>query len=303
MHKFWFLVILIAGVLLPMRYVQAQPEVTIDSLEIDLWPEFDRPEMLVIYRIKLSSDVRLPLTMSLYIPADAGDPYNVAVTEADGMLYNTVYTRTVQGDLAKITFTATTPDIQFEYYDPSLKKSGTDRSYVYNWHGEATVNSLSVQVQQPVGASAMQITPDLGAGIEGEGGLVYYTGLLGSVQAGDEFSISVMYQKPTGDLSSASMNVEPISTLDTRAPGRVLNDQNLLLVGTMLLVLVVVISGLWFYTSARREEPKAVEPKRLTRPAADAAEDTTPIYCSQCGRRANKGDLFCRACGTPLRRP
>ena len=42
----------------------AQEEINLDTLQVDLWPEYDKPEMLVIYRIQLSEDVQLPTTLS-----------------------------------------------------------------------------------------------------------------------------------------------------------------------------------------------------------------------------------------------
>lgn len=302
MRKFCLLGLILTALLLPMGRVQAQTAVTMDSLEIDLWPEFDRPEMLVIYRITLAPDVQLPVTMSLHIPTAAGNPFNVAVSESDGMLYNAVYTRTVEGDLAKITFTATTPNIQFEYYDPGLKKNGNDRNFAYTWNGEAAVKALTVQVQQPVGAKQVVITPDLGAGITGEGGLLYCTGMLGSVPAGNKFSLSISYQKATSELSSASMNVQPVATLDTRSPGRIFTDQSMLLTGGVVLGMVLVGGGLWLFFNQNRGNRRAGEHKRHERVVNVDADDDSPIYCFQCGRRASDGDVFCRACGARLRR-
>ncbi|MBE9473998.1 MAG: hypothetical protein IMY85_03840, partial [Chloroflexi bacterium] len=40
--------------------IQAQESPSIDTLVIDLWPEYDKPSMLVIYKAELSPEVSLP---------------------------------------------------------------------------------------------------------------------------------------------------------------------------------------------------------------------------------------------------
>lgn len=54
--------------------VRAQQGVTFESVQIDLWPEYDRPDMLVVYRFVLAADAQLPTELSLRIPAAAGTP-------------------------------------------------------------------------------------------------------------------------------------------------------------------------------------------------------------------------------------
>ncbi len=48
---------------------QAQQAISFSSVVVDLWPEFDRPEMLVIYHLTLSPSVSLPADVTLQIPA------------------------------------------------------------------------------------------------------------------------------------------------------------------------------------------------------------------------------------------
>ena len=59
--------------------IHAQDEVRLAYLQVDLWPEYDRPEMLVILRASLAADVSLPVDVTFRIPAAVGDPNAVAV--------------------------------------------------------------------------------------------------------------------------------------------------------------------------------------------------------------------------------
>ena len=72
-------------------HVQAQEEPTLESLEIALWPEFDRPEVLVIYRGQLDADVALPALVEITLPARVGQPTAVAYVDEAGNASPAVY--------------------------------------------------------------------------------------------------------------------------------------------------------------------------------------------------------------------
>ena len=300
----WVVPILLILMLLIPSVVRAQSAITLASVEVDLWPEYDRPSMLVIYRLFLSPDTQLPVTLTLRIPSNAGDPYNVAVRGADGQLYNAAFTRTVLGNWSLVTLTATAVELQFEYYDPDLVKDSATRSFAYEWQGDYAVKAMTIQVQQPAGASQMKTTPSLGNGFSGEGGLTYYNAMVGAVPAGTKFQLSLEYQKSNDTLSAPSLEVQPSTPISSSTPGRT-PAPNIILAYLLggLGVLLLVGGGIWYWragwpspaTQLRRRHPPRVE--QLAESEADDA-----VYCHQCGRRASPGDVFCRACGTKLRK-
>lgn len=64
--------------------VLAQDTPSLSNLEVALWPEFDRPEVLVIYRGLFAPETPLPLLVEIRIPARAGEPTAMAyVGEGD----------------------------------------------------------------------------------------------------------------------------------------------------------------------------------------------------------------------------
>ena len=161
----------------------AQDAITLPAAEVDLWPEYDRPDLqnfpnlnvLVIYHLTLPTDASLPYQMSVRIPASVGEPSAVASRQPDGTLFNLPYDTNVNGDWSVISFRATTPEVQIEYYDTNLSKQGDARHFEYTWNGEYAVDSLVIQVQQPKGATEMRISPSLGSGKVATDGLTYYT--------------------------------------------------------------------------------------------------------------------------------
>ncbi len=295
-------ILLLAGIILFPITAQAQGISSLDKLEVDLWPEYDRPQMLVIYRIQLASGTHLPASVSIRIPASAGDPTAVAVRSADGNLYSINYNRQVSGAWAAISFSTSTDEAQLEYYDPNLIKNGVTRSFTFTWPGDYEVKSFTVQVQQPLGASNMQINPSLGAGLLGSGGLMYFAGDLGPYPAQQQVAIHLSYTKPDDTLSVQSGKVEPSSPVNTSTPGRS-NIAPAWIFAMGAAAIALIGGGGWLYWRSSRDLPGS--PRRRNIPYRE--KPTQPIlsdqiYCHQCGKRASPGDLFCRSCGTRLRR-
>jgi zinc-ribbon domain len=301
------IVLLAVLVLLVPVSARAQSAITLLKAEVDLWPEYDRPDMLVIYHLTLPSTVSLPYEMTVRIPAAVGDPSAVAARQPDGSLFNIPFTRQVNNDWSLVTFRATTSDIQIEYYDSSLHKNGADRHFVFSWPGDYAVTSLVVQVQQPVDATDMQISPNLGGGQTGSDSLTYYTAEEGAMTVGQSFTITLDYKKSTDKLSASIVQVQSSAPLSTTTPSSRFTWTSVLpWVLGILGVLLIVGGGTWYWWSGREKSTSA--PRRLRRkPAAAEANpakgdsDGGFIYCHNCGKRANPGDRFCRTCGTALR--
>jgi hypothetical protein len=301
------IVLLAALVLLVPMAVHAQSTLTLPSAEVDLWPEYDRPDMLVIYHLTLPPSVSLPYEMTVRIPAAIGNPHALAARQPDGSLFNIPYTPQVNGDWSLIKFRATTLEVQVEYYDTGLQKNGADRHFVYNWPGDYAVNSLIVQVQQPVDTTDMRISPSLGGGqVGGTDSLTYYTAEEGAMAVGQSFTITIDYKKSTDRLSGPTVQVQSSAPLSSTTASRFTWTSLLPWALGVLGVLLIVGGGTWYWWTGRSKSTST--PRRLRRrPAAAEANpaktdsDSGFIYCHNCGKRANPGDRFCRTCGTALR--
>jgi len=306
MRRLFIIIILIVS-LFSVQPAQGQSTMTIEELEIGLWPEYDRQDVLVIFRISLAADVTLPAQMSIRIPRDAGAPYNLAMKDMDGLLYNLAYSTEVQDEWLKIIFTTPSAELQLEYYDPGLTKTDRKREFEYIWPGDYTVNNLVLVVQQPNNATAMQILPDFGSGSAGEDGLIYYSKIVGEVRAGTPLTVGFSYNKADDELSFGSQSMQPVQASGGDASGRV-NATDILpwVIGGVGLVLV--LGGfLWFMLSRNRGSAVGSTGKRRhrtsTRPLDKRSNEYPdgPVYCSQCGRKAAPADMFCRTCGNRLR--
>jgi hypothetical protein len=299
-----FLPIMFLVFLFAPAAVGAQQEVTLDELNISFWPEYDRPAMLVIYKIMLSPDVALPVELTFNIPASAGEPNAVAEKGVDGGLYNTSSSREVRGDRALIQFTATTPEVWIEYYDPSLSIVDTQRDFSYSWPGDYAVNNLIFSVQEPVSAQEFTTNPELGAPIQGTDGLAYYEAPLGSYVQGEKVDLSLSYQKNTDNLSVESLYPEPPSgPISQDSAGRAnLTDVVPWVAG--FLGLILIGGGIfWLFRVRNAGQMAPTSTKRGRRgvgePIPEIPSDNK-IYCHLCGKLAASGDVYCRSCGTRL---
>jgi hypothetical protein len=285
--------------------VNSQQAISYSAVVVDLWPEFDRPEMLVIYHLTLSPSVSLPADVTLQIPASVGEPSAVAVRQADGALFTVQYQRSVRDQWAEISLTATTPDIQLEYYDSSLTKDGDLRNFIFRWPTDISPDSFVINVQQPIGANGMTLTPALGSGVTGSDGLTYYSGEVSSFLEGAIFELTISYEKQGDELSMKDVQVQPGSPLDTNVAGQSKPVQSYLPWILGGLGAAFIVGGvLWYWQSGIRQpiRPKQRERRRASISSeTQDAEEPGQIYCHQCGKRAAAGDRFCRVCGSKLR--
>jgi hypothetical protein len=266
----------------------AQEEINLNTLQVDLWPEYDKPEMLVIYRIQLSEDVQLPTNLSFRIPVDAGEPNAVA----DGELGDTDYERRVEGSWAIITFTTSSLFAQLEYYDPGLTKEGSTRSFTYTWPGDYQVNNLQMSVQQPYDAQSLNIFPAMGSPQPGDDGLMYHSVNFGSLSEGQEFELTLEYQKASDALSISLL----ASLVQPEPQGSEASGWLPWAIGVVGVGLIGF--GVYSYTQGAQRKSGY---RRSSRVRTRSAGRKGSVYCHNCGTQSQAGDKFCRDCGVKLR--
>ncbi len=308
MRKFTlFILILFVFLYLPQA-AHAQQAISFDSIQIDLWPEYDQPAMLVIYRATLAAGTTYPATLAIRIPASAGEPNAVAVRQEGGLPVNVAYERQVLGEWATLILTTDAPGLQIEYYDPGIERNGTSRRFQYNWPGDYAVGNVILLVQQPTGAENITTFPNLGSQTQDDYGLFYYGGEIGSIAAGETFDLTVTYEKQSDVLTVNYLPVESSQPVSEETAGRV-NVGDYLPLGLGMLGGVVIMVGVyWYWSTGRKLGASRAIPRRAT-PSKQAMEpelhvnegDVQSVFCQQCGKRAEAGDKFCRACGTKLR--
>jgi hypothetical protein len=294
MRRWWWLILYLAwgGSVAP---TQAQTALQLTQLQIELWPEYDRPAMLVIYRGTLAADVPLPAAVEFEIPLRAGPPAAVAYRDTTGQLINLKYSLNPSGsgEQAVLAFETPTASFQFEYYDPEFDVSFVNRHYIFTASTPYPIQSLQLKVQLPSGASDLTTRPPLVQQLQDSRGVIYYLGERDNLAPGDPITLDLTYSKP-----------DDILTVE-QAAGKGKTALEPLLVGVVVMVLAGGVAIGWGLWSRFRPAPAARSAKSTRSPRPAAQAKSTPaqaaVYCHHCGQRAQPGDMFCRECGTKLR--
>jgi hypothetical protein len=278
-----------------------QSAVSLDRVEVALWPEYDRPGVLVIYRIAIAPSTSLPAPLSITIPTAAGVP-NAVAQLSGGSLISLPYDRVVEGDRAVIRFAASEPTVQIEYYDPSIDRADGTRSFVYEWPGDYSVGDLSFKVQEPAGVQEFATSPPAGSAAVGADGLAYHALDTGSMAQGQTARVALSYRKEGEQLTvqvappptaapPTPQQAPPSTSSANRGSGGSGSDWTTYLIAG---VLVLGLAGLALGLAARFRDRGVAE-------RSPAPRGGGKRFCTACGASLRTGDRFCGSCGRKAR--
>jgi hypothetical protein len=170
-----------------------------------------------MYRGRLTPDTPLPAQVQLPIPASAGNPHAVAKRTADGRLLTLPFEREVKGAWATIALTTDVPEVQVEAYLP-ITMDGASRRFGFEWPGGVAVDELRYEVQRPVGASDVRISPPPSNEAQQSDHLTYYYGSLGPLLAAQRGILEVRYTKSDSQLSAQAAPQADSAPMGMAAP-------------------------------------------------------------------------------------
>jgi hypothetical protein len=295
MRKWAVLVLLVSLFVLPTM-AGAQGGVAINQLSVQLLPEYDQASMLVIYDFNLADPLNIPPAFTMRIPVDA-NLFAVAYNSS-GELINAQYTASESLDEWQVVTITTNGGTTYriEYYEP-LTFSDARRTFTYLWPGDYTISDLTIFLGSPLDATEFTLDPAMDQTQRVTDGMSGYGKDFGSIPTGQQFILTMQYEKSTSALVLPPQELQPSQSLDENTPGRVsLSNYWPYILGG--LGLVMILGGVVYYWQSGR--------KRVSRPrhrshANLEQEEGEEQYCPQCGTRARANDRFCRVCGSRLR--
>lgn len=294
------LLLVLSVFFIPARVQAEVPRLA--EVYVQIWPEFDRPAALVITNLVLPEKTRLPATIEFRIPAQA-ELHAVAINDpVEGLLYAN-FVETPDGEWKRLTITATTRIVHVEYYD-ALLREGSSRMVNYRWPGGFQVDKFSLAFQLPPSASQLVMTPPWTQVERDENNFRIYLIEPISLQAEQIFQFSARYEKPDDLLSLSLLQVEAERPLE-QSSGQV-RWLDILPWVVGILGLGLIFLGVLVWLSFARPElftrtPERSRKRHVRRASGGAKYQSAVVYCHACGRRAEPGDRFCRACGEQLR--
>ena len=290
--------------------IQAQDTPTLSDLEITLWPEYDRPEVLVIYRGLLSADTPLPVPLEIHLPARVGQPSAVAYVGDGGQRFNQEHTTRVEGDSLVVSFELATPGFQIEYYDTLPVDSAGQRTYEYIYAADYPVADLNLEFQVPPTAEEFVLEPAADLVTEKSDGLTYHLAQAGAVEQGATNGWTFVYQKADSDLTVTRFEQPETAQPAPASPTADAGDSTIWIFLVAFLALIGVgAAAFWLGRRAQPPPPPAPrhkrrgsgrgEPPRTWQERVPGSQET--LFCHQCGAELRFDSEFCHRCGTPVR--
>lgn len=296
--------------------VQSPPEgtPTISNLEIALWSEFDRPEVLIIYRGLFASDTPLPVSVELRVPARVGRPTAVAYVGEDGGRFNQEYTTRVEDDWLVVSFELATLGFQLEYYD-ELPVDSTDwREFAYTYTADYPITALSLEFQVPPTAESFTLDPPADSVVVENDGLTYHLVQEYPVRQGEAGDWTFAYQKADSALTIEGFVQDeiPVPAESSEAGSA---DNTTVLIFLVAFVALIGVGAGAFWLGRRTEaipqtaSPPSRRPKRRGSGRGVPPQQQLPpsgrdetLFCHKCGTQLRSDSDFCHKCGTVVRK-
>lgn len=298
MRKWLSGILLLTLVMLPTP-ADAQGGVKLETINVELWSEYDQPSMLVIHEFTVAESVTLPVDVQVRFPENAN--LTAVATVSDGPLVNIDYEGPeIQGSWQIVTLNVETyAPYRVEYYQ-TLTREDDKREFTFRWFGDYPVDLFTVAVQYPADSKNLITDPAFASTSPTADGLnlVGITDPL-NLKMGQSYEFDIEYQRESESVTKPqnSANVQPSEPVGPNTEGRVSIDNLPYIIGGFGLALIGL--ALFFYwRSTQVSEKKSRQRKRS---GSQPADDEQAAYCHECGTRANKGDRFCRTCGSRLR--
>jgi hypothetical protein len=222
-----------------------------------------------------------------------------------------------EGEVASLTFPATSRRMQLEYYDPMiLSKEAETRNLAFNFVAPYDIETLTLEVQAPLQAENFVLTPPATESFTSGEGFTYHKLETNGVSAGDAFDITATYHRNTEELSTALLTLAPEHAADVFVAVDAETGPNFSLAYGLIglgLLLLMVSGGSYLWTQwARKRTPSGQTiPRRPTKrsrrekqsPPSLASPPAAPSnFCYRCGTPLRPDANFCHTCGAPRRK-
>jgi hypothetical protein len=305
----------------PDGFAPANQGLIVPNMMVQVWPEYDSTDVLVMMDFTLDPTAKLPLTFNFYAPTGARISGIAEIDDNGTFVYGKTPVLTAGTGFDKVAFQVQTHrHLRVEYYyDPGLGQADL-RSFPVVFQNPVDAAQVTMSVQQPLRSTGFSVTPALGAPIVDAQGATAVQGSFLDVKEGQRVSLVVAYTK-----TDAKPSVETSSTT-AGTSGTVTGSTNsgakwLIWLGV---IVVVAVAGIlvWTMLSPRRpqkpgargsgqgakpvsgvDERTKVKPGR--QPAGDgkdrrdaAGGKRGPVrFCTECGSKMPDDVRFCPQCG------
>ena len=299
--------LLIAGPLVGLPgatgLARADEGLRLKTLDVSVWPEYDEPRVAVMYEGEFAG-ADFPQKVRFYLPKGAEVSEVCALKKPDDEHLCQLYDVGQEGDQVTVTYTLPIPTFFVQFYYGSLGGT-TQRNVDFALKAPYAVESLALDVQQPLRSESFSVTPPAPpSGPDSQGFKFFHLGYQ-SVPAGQVTTIRASYTKADANPSVAKRQTGTTegtsagSTAVTYTPVAVLG------IGVLVIAAILLIG---------RRRPAEPAPERLPTSPGPVPAATRPVgtsrlgrsrsgkFCTSCGAALEPEDGFCPKCGRQARR-
>jgi hypothetical protein len=296
----------------------------IESMSVQVMPEYDDPRLLVLYSGKFEGNQTFPQKVRFLIPKGVQIGMVCAV-EASGNHLCQKFDKTDVGDYTAIDYTLPLPNFALEYYADQIQGQ-VNKTVDFKFMTPYPVKSLEVDAQQPLKATAFTTDPVPASTAQSSGfnySLFNYTNL----DSGKPVEVKLAYtkedpkpsvEKQQTSTGSGTTGTNSGSTTSQSGPTGSASGFGPAYI-VLIVVAVAIAGGMAFWMGSRRAPAyattgKAAAKKRTAqttaasrgaKPSSSAGHKKTKTapagYCRGCGEPLPADARFCRSCGAEIR--
>ncbi len=239
---------------------------TFTQVNVDLWPDYDQPAMLVMIEMELDSVSEAVL----HIPPTVN---HVKVREG----YLNFQKLVIPDQDGNIRLKPRGNRFTVKYYD--MFPDRDERFYTYRLLTSLHVESLIMTIQKPVAAMDFRIPDTLGfmQEITDESGFKYISGKFADLPSGEPLIVTIRYTNPDRELTA-------LGSLEPPKPIRRQISPAVRKIGIGLFFLMLILALLL---------------RRHVKPVLDDTEKESHAlrFCGYCGAPRTGGHVYCPYCG------
>jgi hypothetical protein len=300
MRKWLSVVLLFAFLMFPASAGAQGGGVKLKSINIELWSEYDQPSMLVIHEFTVDESVTLPVDVTVRFPKDS-NLTAVATVAGSDLVYIGYQGPETQGDWQTVTVNVESyAPHRVEYYQPLIRESNK-RQFVFRWFGDYPVEMFNVAMQIPADSKDVVTEPVLSSTGPAPDGL-HLVGIASreKLRMGQSYEFEIEYRRAVETVTKPqnSANIQPSEPVGPDTEGRVSIDNLPYIIGGFGLALIGL--ALFFYWRSTQTPERKSRRRHHSANSQDEGEEQV-AYCHECGTRTQKGDRFCRTCGSRIR--
>ncbi|MBN2048015.1 MAG: zinc ribbon domain-containing protein [Anaerolineaceae bacterium] len=277
---------------------------TFELLTVHLWPEYDRPDILVNHEITLPASQMLPARIIFNIPENTLSIDSITMDTQTGPAALNQYHIFQQNNQLYLEFEVTERNFSIQYYD-TLTHLETEHffQYEYNWlNHQILVKRLKVNIKEPVQAIYFHTIPKMAnLGLDENGQVLHQYTKSEGIALNELFQLNLNYQRLNRLLSVGLEFAEPVSSLQNiQQEIHASTSVRRYIIGSAVLSLSLISATIiWIWIE--RKHQKIVR-TRSKLPKTTYNSTAPAQLCPACGLRINADDQFCRNCGTSLKK-